>query len=211
MINIKTDQEIKLMKEAGRIVGKVHNELKAMIKPGISLLELNDKAEEIIRKEGATPSFLGYHGFPATICSSVNEVLVHGIPNDYQLQDGDIVSIDVGAYKDGYHGDAAFTMCVGNVSKEAENLSKATKVALQRAIDMAKPGNTIGDIGNVIEKTAKEYGVKLTKEYIGHGIGKNLHEEPAVPNYGNKGDGPTLKTGMTIAIEPMFIVGTSKT
>jgi methionyl aminopeptidase len=211
MPSIKNPEAIAKMEEAGRIVGKVHNELKKMIKPGVTLLELDAKAEEIIRAEGAEPSFLGYGGFPASICASVNEVLVHGIPNNYALKEGDLVSIDVGAYKDGYHGDAAFTMGVGNISAEAENISKATKAALQAAINVAKPGATIGDIGYAVEEVAKKYGVELTREYTGHGIGENLHEDPNVPNYGTPGTGPVLKEGMTIAIEPMFIFGTEKT
>jgi methionyl aminopeptidase len=209
--SIKDQAAISKMQEAGRIVGKVHNELKKIIKPGVTLLELDRKAEEIIRGEGATPSFLGYHGFPATICASVNEVLVHGIPNNYELQDGDLISVDVGAYKDGYHGDAAFTMGVGKISAEAENISKATKSALAKAISICKPGMTVGDIGNVIEEVAKEYGVKLTKDYTGHGIGTQLHEDPVVPNFGKRGRGQVLKEGMAIAIEPMFIIGTGDT
>ena len=209
--SIKDQIAISKMQEAGRIVGKVHNELKKIIKPGVTLLELDRKAEEIIRGEGATPSFLGYHGFPATICASVNEVLVHGIPNNYELQDGDLISVDVGAYKDGYHGDAAFTMGVGKISAEAENISKATKAALAKAISICKPGMTVGDIGNAIQEVAKEYGVKLTKDYTGHGIGTQLHEDPVVPNFGKRGRGQVLKEGMAIAIEPMFIIGTEDT
>jgi len=211
MTAIRNKNEIAKLKEAGRIVAVVHRELKAMIKSGVSLNELDQKAESIIRENGATPSFLGYGGFPASICASVNETLVHGIPSDYQLKDGDVISVDVGAYKDGFHGDAAFTMAVGEITEEHKNLLTATKKALQAALDVAKEGATLGDIGAAIEEVANRYQVKLTREYMGHGVGEQLHEEPAVLNYGTRGQGMTLKAGMVLAIEPMFLIGTEDT
>jgi methionyl aminopeptidase len=203
---IKTNDEIIKMREAGRIVAKVHRILKENIKEGITLLELDKLAEETIRAEGATPSFLGFGGFPNSICSSVNEVMVHGIPNNYKLKSGDIVSIDVGAYKDGYHGDAAFTIGVGSVSSRHQELMDVNKLALKEAIDFIKPGITLGELGTLIESFAIAAGFTSAREYTGHGIGSEMHQDPYVPNVSFKG-GMVLKEGMTICIEPMFIDG----
>ncbi len=206
---IKTPEQIKLMEEAGRVVGLVHQELKKMIKPGVTLLELDAKAEEIILAEGGTPTFKGYHGFPGSICASVNEVMVHGIPTNQELKEGDIITVDVGVKKDGWCGDAAFTKGVGEVSKEAQRIMDVTKEALASAIKFAKPGVTLGELGTHIESFAINAGYTSTKDYVGHGIGEEMHEEPYVPNYSFKG-GMVLQEGMTICIEPMFIDGPDK-
>lgn len=203
---IKTPEQITKMREAGRIVARVHRELKAMIKPGVSLIELDAKAEEIIRSEGAIPTFKGFSGFPASICASVNSEMVHGIPTSRKLEEGDIVSIDVGALKDGFNGDAAFTKAVGEVSKEAQRIMDVTKEALAAGIKFAKPGVTLGELGAEIESYAIKAGFTAARDFVGHGIGEEMHEEPYVPNYGFKG-GMQLQEGMTICIEPMFIDG----
>ncbi len=206
MALIKTPEQIKKMEEAGRIVARVHRELKAMIKPGVTLLELDAKAEEIIKSEGAIPTFKGFEGFPASICASVNEVMVHGIPTNYELKDGDIISVDVGALKDGWNGDAAFTKAVGTVSSKVQNLLDVTKEALAAGIKFAKPGVALGELGAEIESYAIKNGYTAARDFVGHGIGETMHEEPYVPNYGFKG-GMRLQEGMTICIEPMFIDG----
>ncbi len=203
---IKTKEQIKLMEEAGRIVAKVHRELKLLIRPGITLLELDSKAEEIIRSEGGIPTFKGFEGFPSSICASVNQVMVHGIPTNYELKDGDIISIDVGVLKNGWNGDAAFTKAVGKISKETQKLLDVTKEALSEGIKFAKPGITLGELGAHIESFAIKNGYTAAKDFVGHGIGENMHEEPYVPNYGFDG-GMKLQEGMTICIEPMFIDG----
>ncbi len=203
---VKNQEQIKKMEEAGRIVARVHRELKVMIKPGVTLLELDAKAEEIIRSEGAIPTFKGFEGFPASICASVNEVMVHGIPTNLALKDGDIISVDVGALKDGWNGDAAFTKAVGNVSSSTQKLLDVTKEALASAIKFAKPGVSLGELGAHIESFAINNGYTVAKDFVGHGIGEKMHEEPYVPNYGFKG-GMQLQEGMTICIEPMFIDG----
>ncbi len=203
---IKTPEQIEKMEEAGRIVARVHRELKAMIKPGVTLLELDAKAEEIIRSEGATPTFKGFEGFPASICASVNQVMVHGIPTDYALKDGDIISVDVGALKDGWNGDAAFTKAVGTIPAKTQKLLDVTKEALAAGIKFARPGVTLGQLGAEIESYAIKNGFTAARDFVGHGIGESMHEEPYVPNYGFKG-GMVLQEGMTICIEPMFIDG----
>ncbi len=203
---IKNQEQISKMREAGRIVAKVHRELKEMIKPGVTLLELDKKTEEIIISEGGIPTFKGFSGFPASICASVNEAMVHGIPTNYELKAGDIISVDVGVIKDGWNGDAAFTMAVGEVPAETMKLLNVTKEALASAIKFAKPGVTLGELGEHIESFAINNGFTAARDYVGHGIGENMHEEPYVPNYGFKG-GMKLQEGMTICIEPMFIDG----
>ncbi len=212
MTLVKTEKQIIKIKEASRIVALVHKELKKMIKAGVTLKELDTKAEEIILNEKATPTFKGFPGpvpFPASICSSVNNEMVHGIPTNYSLKDGDIVSIDVGAFKDGYNGDAAFTMGVGNVSDRAELLMNTTKEALASAIKFAKPGVSLGELGKHIESFALKHKFTVAKEFVGHGIGEEMHEEPYIPNYGFRG-GEILRENMTICIEPMFIDGPDK-
>lgn len=203
---IKTQDQITKMEEAGRIVALVHRELKAMIKPGVTLLELDAKAEELIRGEGAIPTFKGFDGFPGSICASVNEEMVHGIPSSRELKEGDIISVDVGAIKDGWNGDAAFTMGVGEVSEVAKKIMQVTKDSLASAIKFAKPGVRLGELGAHIEKFAIDAGFTAARGFVGHGIGEKMHEEPYVPNYAFKG-GMKLQEGMTICIEPMFIDG----
>lgn len=209
MALIKTEQEITLMKEAGRIVALVHKELKEMVKPGVSLLELDQHAEALIRSEGGIPTFKGFDGFPNSICASVNSAMVHGIPTSYVLKDGDIVSIDVGVIKDGWNGDAAFTMAVGTIPERTQKLLDVTKESLASAIKFAKPGVTLGELGEHIESFAINSGFTAARDFVGHGIGESMHEEPFVPNYGFKG-GMVLQENMCIAIEPMFIDGKDK-
>lgn len=207
--SIKSESEINLIREASKIVALVHKELKLIIKPGVSLLELNDKAEEIILANNAIPTFKGYEGFPASICASVNNEMVHGIPTTKTLNDGDIISIDVGVKKNGWNGDAAFTIGVGNISDKAKLLMFVTKEALKESIKFAKPGISLGELGGFIESFALNNGFSAAKEYVGHGIGEKMHEDPLVPNYGFDG-GDILKEGMVICIEPMFIDGKDK-
>lgn len=208
MITIKNSESISKMKEAGKIVGLVHDKLKGLIEPGISLIELDDQAEKLIRKLGAIPSFKGYGGFPGTICASVDEQVIHGIPSKRKLREGEIVSIDVGAFYLGYHGDAAFTAAVGTISEEKARLIEITEKSFYEGFKMAKAGNHLGDISHSIEKVVLEAGFFVVKEFVGHGIGAELHEDPAVPNYGPPGRGPKLEPGMTLAIEPMVNMGT---
>jgi methionyl aminopeptidase len=208
MIVCKSKRELDLMREAGRIVALTHHELLQHIRPGITTKELDRIAETFIRSQGAEPSFLGYHGYPASICTSVNEVLVHGIPDDRVLQEGDIISIDIGAYKNGYHGDSAWTYGVGRISELAERLLKVTEESLYKGIEAARVGNRLSDIGHAIQTYVEGAGFSIVRDYVGHGIGQQMHEDPQVPNYGPVGRGPRLKPGMTLAIEPMVNVGT---
>lgn len=211
MIKIKSEREIALLKEAGRIVALCHEEMKKHVKPGVSTWELNEICEKIILENNATPSFKGYGGFPAAVCASVNEVVVHGIPSKKQiLKEGDIIAIDIGACYKGYHGDSAWTYRVGKVSKEVEYLLKHTEQALYEGLKQVKPGNRIGDIGYAVSEYAKKYNLGVVKELVGHGIGNHVHEDPDVPNFGKKGTGPLLKEGMCIAIEPMLNLGTAR-
>ncbi len=207
MGKIKSTKEIIKMQAAGHVVGLVHQELKKMIKPGITTLELDAKAKEIILSNGATPTFLGFGGFPNSICTSVNNTLVHGIPNDHPLVEGDIISIDVGATLNGFVGDAAFTMGVGEIDKNAKKVLDVSKDALALGIKMIKPGLHLGDLGFAIEHLIKKAGLTSTHQYTGHFIGKQMHESPAVPNFGIPGQGLVLKEGMTFCIEPMVIDG----
>ncbi|HPF83228.1 MAG TPA: type I methionyl aminopeptidase [Bacilli bacterium] len=208
MISIKSSSEIELMKVAGKIVGDTHKYLIPYIKEGITTKELDTLAEKYIRSRGATPSCKGYEGYPATICASVNEEVVHGIPGKRKLKNGDIVTLDICACYKGYHGDSAWTYKVGNVSEEKEFLMKHTEQSLYEGLNMVKAGNRIGDIGYAISKYAEKYNLGVVKELTGHGIGSNLHEDPDVPNYGKQGTGPILKEGMVIAVEPMLNLGT---
>lgn len=198
------------MKIAGSIVGSTHNYLKEFIKPGITTGELDKLAYDFIIKNNAIPSFKGYNGFPGTICASVNDQVVHGIPGNYVLKDGDIISIDIGACYNGYHGDSAWTYPVGNINKKCEDLLKWTEESLFEGLSVIKDGVTVGDIGCAVSKCAHRYGLGVVKELVGHGVGKNLHEEPDVPNYGFAHTGPVLREGMVIAVEPMLNLGTSK-
>ena len=205
---IKTQEEIELLKIAGKIVGDTHNYLKRYIKPGITTKELDKLAYDYIIKQGATPSFLNYGGYPASICTSVNEEVVHGIPSNRELKEGDIISIDIGACYKGYHGDSAWTYPVGKITDEKQKLLDYTEQSLFEGLKEVKPGNTVGDIGYAIESYALKHNLGVVKELVGHGVGSNLHEEPDVPNYGKKTTGPILKEGMVIAVEPMLNLGT---
>lgn len=211
MITIKSQHEIEKMKEAGRIVGLAHEAVAAAIRPGVTTYELNAIAEKVIRDHDAIPSFLGYGGFPASICASVNDVLVHGIPNHIRLKEGDIISIDIGAIYKGYHGDAAWTHAVGKISDEAKKLMNVTRESLFVGLQQAKPGNRLGDICHAIGEYVESHGFSVPVDYTGHGIGTELHEEPAIPNYGKAGRGVLLKEGMTLAIEPMVHAGRPQT
>ena len=207
MITLKSKREIELLKEAGHIVYLTHQYLRPHIKAGIKTKELDRLAEEFIRSKGATPSFKGYEGFPSTLCISINDEVVHGFPSDRVLQDGDIISIDIGACYKGYHGDSAWTYTVGKVSDDAKYLLEHTEKALYEGIKQAKVGNRIGDISYAVEKYATEHNLGVVKELVGHGVGTSVHEAPDVPNYGTKGTGPKIRDGMVIAIEPMLTLG----
>lgn len=206
---IKSSEEIELLKIAGQIVGDTHNYLKQFIKPGITTKELDKLAYDYIINRDATPSFLNYEGYPASICTSVNEEVVHGIPSDRVLQEGDIISIDIGACYKGYHGDSAWSYPVGNISEEKKYLLEHTEKSLYEGLNIIKPGVKIGDIGYAIEQYALKHKLGVVKELVGHGVGKHLHESPDVPNYGRKNTGMTLRKGMVIAVEPMLNLGTA--
>ena len=207
MISIKSKREIDLLRIAGHIVYETHQYLKPYIKAGITTKELDTLAESFIRSKGATPSFKGYEGFPATLCISINEEVVHGFPSERKLENGDIISIDIGACYQGYHGDSAWTYAVGEVSEENQYLLEHTEKALYEGIKQVQPGAHIGDIGAAIEAYAEKHHLGVVKELVGHGVGCDVHEEPDVPNYGRKGTGPKLREGMVIAIEPMLTLG----
>ncbi len=208
MITIKSNREIEIMREAGRITALAHKKVKEAIRPGVSTFELDRIAEETIRACGATPSFKGYNGFPGSICASINNVVVHGIPKHGTiLKNGDIISIDIGACYKGYHGDAAKTHPVGNVSAERLNLIKVTKESFYEGIKQAKPNNRLSDISHAIEEYVKLNHYSVVKDFTGHGVGRHLHEDPMIPNYGEAGHGPLLKAGMVLAIEPMVNAG----
>jgi len=210
MISIKSDYEISLMKKAGNIVYRTHKYLEPYLKEGITTKEIDKLAHDFIIKEGATPSFLNYDGFPGTICTSINDEVVHGIPSNRKIKNGDIVKLDIGACYKGYHGDSAWSYAVGEVSDDIKYLMEHTEKALYVGLKQVKPGNHIGDIGAAIEKYATCHKLGVVKELVGHGIGSNVHEKPDVPNYGAPGTGPILKEGMTIAVEPMLNLGTPK-
>ena len=205
MISIKTDEEIELLRESNLLVGKTLGEMAKHIRPGVSTLELDRIADEFIRSHGAVPGFLGYGGFPNSLCISVNDVVVHGIPSaDCVLKEGDVVSIDCGTLKNGYYGDSAYTFEVGRVDDEIHRLLVTTKESLYKGIEKAVAGLRIGDIGHAIQSYCESAGFSVVRELVGHGVGKNLHEDPQVPNYGRAGQGIKLKEGMVIAIEPMI-------
>ncbi len=209
-IEIKTSREIKLIKKSSQIVSKVLSEIIDLIKPGMSTKDLDDFAEKRIREMGATPSFKGYHGFPASICSSINNEVVHGIPNKNKIiKNGDLVKIDTGAYLDGFHGDSCVSICVGSVNKEVERLSNVAYEALYAGLSKIKAGNTLLDIAGAIEDVVKKNGFSVVEDYTGHGVGRNLHEEPSVFNFRTK-DLPNvvLREGMTLAVEPIVNAGT---
>ncbi len=207
MIYLKTDEEIELLRESNTIVAKALAEVAKVIKPGITTLDLDKIAEEYIRDNGGIPGFLDYQGFPNSLCTSVNDQVVHGIPNNKPLQEGDIVSVDCGVLKNGFYGDSAYTFMVGEVDPNVKNLLLATRESLYKGIEQAVVGNRIGDIGYAVQQYTEALGYSVVREMVGHGVGKNLHESPEVPNYGRRGTGPLLKEGMVIAIEPMINLG----
>ncbi len=208
MITCKSDRELAYMRDAGRVVARTHAELARAVKVGLPTLELDRLAEDFIIKEGGRPAFKGLYGFPYTICSSVNEEVVHGFPGLRKLENGDIISIDIGAEINGYYGDSAVTYPVGDVSSEALALLRATEESLYKGIEKALVGNRLSDISNAVQTCAESYGYSVVRDYVGHGIGKLPHEEPQVPNFGKPNRGPRLKAGMTLAIEPMINLGT---
>ena len=208
MIVCRSAAELERMRDAGRLVGEVLTELASKVAPGVNTAELDELAEKRITRAGATPAFKGYHGYPATICASINEEVIHGIPSGRRvLQEGDIISIDVGAALDGYYGDSAITLPVGPVSEEAATLLRVTEESLFKAIEQARPGRRISDIGHAVQKHVEAYGFSVVREFVGHGIGQRMHEEPQIPNYGEPGHGPRLAEGMVLAIEPMVNAG----
>lgn len=211
MIVTKDRREIELMKEAGRIVALVHHKLREVIVPGITTKQIDAICEKVIRENDATPSFLNLYGFPASVCTSINEVVVHGIPDDTKLKEGDIISVDVGACYKGYHGDSAWTYAVGKISDDAKKLMEVCEQSLYAGLEMVKPGNRLSDISHAVQVYLESHGCTTPLDYTGHGIGSKVHEDPAVPNYGAPGKGPRLKAGMTLAIEPMAHLGGCET
>lgn len=211
MIEIKSEREIALLKEAGRIVALCHKEMAKQVRPGVSTQELSDICEKIILEHDATPSFKGYGGFPSAVCASVNEVVVHGIPSKKQiLKEGDIVALDIGACYKGYHGDSAWSYAVGNISPKDKLLMQVTHDSLFKGLEQVREGAHLGDVSAAIGNYATSYGFGVVEEFTGHGVGRNLHEDPAIFNFGEPGTGPILKEGMVLAIEPMINAGTKK-
>ena len=208
MIYYKTEEEIELLRESSLLVGKTLAEVAKHIKPDVKTIDLDKIAEEFIRDNGAVPGFKGYKGFPKTLCMSINEQVVHGIPCERILKNGDIVSIDCGVKKNGFYGDSAYTFAVGNVKEEILLLMKRTKESLYKGIEVAVAGKRVGDIGFAIQNYVEGFGYSVVRDLVGHGLGKNLHEKPEIPNYGRRGSGTKLKEGMVIAIEPMINLGT---
>ncbi len=208
MIYLKTKEEVELLRENNLLVSATLAEVGKHVKPGVTTLELDRIAEEFIRSNGAVPGFLGYNGFPNTLCISVNEQIVHGIPSaKLVLKEGDIVSVDCGTFMKGFYGDSAYTFKVGEVAPNVSELLRVTKEALHKGVEQAKVGNRIGDIANAVQEHAESYGFSVVRELVGHGLGHKMHEEPEVPNYGAKGRGPLLKEGMVLCIEPMINMG----
>ncbi len=208
MVHLKTDEEIQIIRESARILGQTHGEVARLIRPGVKTKTLDQRAEEFIRDQGGIPSFLHYIGFPASLCISVNDTVVHGIPGDYELKEGDIVSIDCGVQYKGYHSDAAYTYPLEGVSREVLDLLQRTYESLYLGIAQATAGKRIGDVGYAVQTFVESFGYGVVRELVGHGVGKHLHEDPEVPNYGKRGKGPKLVPGMVIAIEPMINMGT---
>jgi methionyl aminopeptidase len=211
MIIGKSRKEIDKMRAAGQLVGSVLHELRKMALPGVTTLEINDAADKMIRDGGAYPTFKGYNGFPYSICASVNEQVVHGFPSQYQLKEGDIFSIDVGATLEGFVGDTATTVPIGNVREDLLNLIRVAEESLQMAIDKCRAGNHLGDIGYVVQHHAESHGYSVVREYVGHGIGRRMHEDPQIPNYGKPGKGPKIRAGYVFAVEPMINIGSHHT
>ena len=210
MIYYKTEEEIELLRESSLLVGKTLAEVAKLIEPGVKTIKLDQVAEEFIRDNGAKPGFKGYNGFPYTLCISVNENVVHGFPSERELKDGDIVSVDCGTIKNGFYGDSAYTFAVGDVKEEVLMLMKRTKESLYRGIENAVAGKRIGDIGYAIQNYVESFGYSVVRDLVGHGLGRNLHEKPEVPNFGRRGRGTKLKENLVIAIEPMINLGTKR-
>ncbi|HHW42895.1 type I methionyl aminopeptidase [Desulfofundulus thermobenzoicus] len=208
MITVKSQRELRYMRDAGQIVAGVLDELARAIKPGVTTGELDRLAEDFILARGARPAFKGLYGFPASICTSVNEQVVHGIPGLRKLESGDIISIDVGAEINGYYGDGAYTFPVGEISEDARRLLTITEQSLYEGINWAREGRRLSDISHAVQAYVEKHGYSVVRDYVGHGIGRQMHEEPQVPNFGKPGRGPRLKAGMTLAIEPMVNMGT---
>ena len=207
MIFYKTRDEIELIRQSGLVLGKAHGEVAKHVKPGVKTKFLDNIAEEFIRDHGGVPSFKGYNKFPSSLCISVNEAVVHGIPGEYELKDGDIISIDCGVYLNGFHSDSAYTYAVGEVTEDIKTLLRVTKESLFIGIESAKAGSRIGDISFAIQKHVEGHNFTIIRELVGHGVGKSLHESPEVPNFGRRGRGTKLKEGLVIAIEPMVNIG----
>lgn len=207
MIVIKTDEEIEILRENNLLVSRTLAEVGKEIKPGVTTRALDKIAEDFILDNGAKPGFKGYNGFPATLCTSVNGQVVHGIPSDYVLKEGDILSVDCGVLKNGFYGDSAFTFPVGEIDEETRKLLRTTRECLELGVQQVRPGNRVGDIGYAVQKHAEENGFSVVRELVGHGLGRNLHEAPEVPNYGKRGRGAKLREGMVICIEPMINLG----
>lgn len=206
-IQYKTEAEIELLRESSLLVGKTLAEVAKILKPGVSTKALDDVAEAYIRDNGAVPGFKGYGGFPATLCISINDEVVHGIPSDRIVKDGDVVSIDCGTYKNGFYGDSAYTFAIGNVSEDVKQLLQRTKESLYLAIEQSVVGKRVGDIGYTVQNYCESFGYGIVRDLVGHGLGKNLHESPEVPNFGRRGTGAKLREGMVLAIEPMVTLG----
>jgi len=211
MIIGKSKKELEKMRAAGRLVAEVREELRRLVRPGVTTLELDMAAEKMIRDAGALPTFKGYHGFPFSICASVNEQVVHGFPSTYALKDGDIFSLDVGATLGGFVGDTATTVPVGRVSEDRLRLIKVAEECLGRAIDQCWPGRYLGDVGWAVQSHAEAHGYSIVRDYVGHGIGRQMHEDPQIPNYGKPGTGPRIKAGYVFALEPMINMGKQHT
>lgn len=207
MITIKSEEEIRIMREAGKILATVLKEIEKLIKPGVTTIELDRAAEALISKHGARPAFKGYDGFPYSLCASVNEEIVHGLPSERILKEGDVIGLDLGVLYKGYNSDMAITVAVGEVFFEAKRLIMVTKKALKRGIKKVRPGNTIGDIGNTIQRYVEDQGFNVVRDLCGHGIGKEIHEDPKIPNFGARHKGEVLKEGMVICLEPMVTMG----
>jgi len=207
MIKLKSSKEIKLMREAGKIVAEVLAVMEKTVKPGVTTARLDSVAESRIRKHGAEPAFLGYNNFPASICASVNNEVVHGIPSLRRLKEGDIISIDVGVYRKGYYGDAAATYAVGEISAEVQKLIDVTRMSLKKAIEKMQSGNRLSDVSHAVQAYVEQNSMSVVRNYVGHGIGEQMHEEPQVPNFGLPGRGPSLQPGIALAIEPMVNAG----